>query len=79
MIPRDEYKSALAEAEHTAALLRAALQRVGVPEQEVSRVRALVTGRGRAYVEIGALPVGSAVALLDALPVETMRRLAEPR
>ncbi|MFD9486560.1 hypothetical protein [Streptomyces sp. NPDC059991] len=64
-----QYKSALAEAEHTVALLRAALQRAGVPEHEVSRVRALVTGKGRAYVEIGALPVGSAVALLNALPL----------
>lgn len=68
MIPMSQYKSALAEAEHTAALLRAALQRAGVPEHEVSRVRALVAGKGRAYVEIGALPIGSAVALLNALP-----------
>lgn len=69
MIPMAEYKSARAEAEHTAALLRAALKRAGVPEEESARVRALVTGKGRAYVEIGALPVGSAVKLLNALPL----------
>lgn len=67
MISMEQYRSALAEAEHTAALLRAALRRTGVPEQEVSRVRGLVTGRGRGYVEIGALSVGSAAVLLDAL------------
>jgi hypothetical protein len=64
-----QYKSARAEAEHTAALLRAALQRAGVTEDEAARVRALITGKGRAYVEIGALPVGSAVKLLNALPL----------
>ncbi|GGJ55412.1 hypothetical protein GCM10010121_077520 [Streptomyces brasiliensis] len=69
MIPMTQYKSARAEAEHTAALLRAALQRVGLPEEETARVRALVTGRGRAYVEVGALPLGSAVKLLNALPL----------
>lgn len=50
----DQYKSARAEAEHTAALLRAAMQRAGLPEHEAARVRVLVTGKGRAYVEIGA-------------------------
>ncbi|MFE9609318.1 hypothetical protein [Streptomyces sp. NPDC006012] len=64
-----EYKSARAEAEHTAALLRTALQRAGIPEHETTWVRALVTGKGRAYVEIGALPVGSAVKLLNVLPL----------
>ncbi|MFE9608044.1 hypothetical protein [Streptomyces sp. NPDC006012] len=64
-----EYKSARAEAEHTAALLRAALRRAGIPEHETVWVRALVTGKGRAYVEIGALPVGSAVKLLNGLPL----------
>lgn len=65
----DQYKSARAEAEHTAALLRAALQRAGISEDQASRVRPLVTGKGRAYVEIGALPIGSAVKLLNALPL----------
>jgi hypothetical protein len=65
----DRYKSARAEAEHTAALLRAALTRAGVPEETAGRVRALVTGKGRAYVEVGALPLESAVKLLNALPL----------
>ncbi|MBC9727669.1 hypothetical protein [Streptomyces sp. TRM68367] len=69
MIPMDQYKSARAEAEHTAALLRAALQRAGIPEHQAARVRALVTSKGQAYVELGALPVGSAVKLLNALPL----------
>ncbi len=73
MISMDQYKSARAEAEHTAALLRAALRRAGIPGDETARVRALVTGRGRAYVEIGALPVGSAVQLLNALPLTLVR------
>ncbi|MFJ7904082.1 hypothetical protein ACIQ6V_26930 [Streptomyces sp. NPDC096198] len=64
----DQYKSARAEAEHTAALLRAALRRAGLPEYEAARVRALITGKGCAYVEIGALPVSSAVKLLSTLP-----------
>ncbi|MFI6494924.1 hypothetical protein [Streptomyces sp. NPDC050564] len=68
MIPMDRYKSARAEAEHTAALLRAALTRAGIPEEAAARVRALVTGKGRAYVEVGALPLDSAVKLLNALP-----------
>jgi hypothetical protein len=63
-----QHKSARAEADHTVALLRAALQRAGIPEGEAARVRALVI-EGRAYVGIGALPVGSAVKLLDALPL----------
>jgi hypothetical protein len=63
-----QHKSARAEAEHTAALLRAALQRAGIPERGGARVRALVIG-GRAYVGVGALPVGSAVKLLNALPL----------
>lgn len=69
MIPIDQYKSARAEAEHTAALLRAALQRAGIPEREAARLRPLVTSKGRAYVEIGALPIASAVKLLNALPL----------
>lgn len=69
MIPMAEYKGARSEAEHTAALLRAALTRAGISEREAARVRALVTGKGRAYVEIGALPVGSVVKLLNALPL----------
>lgn len=68
-----EYKSARAEADHTAALLRAALHRAGVPERDTARVRSLVTNSGRAYVELGTLPVGSAVKLLDALPSEVPR------
>ncbi|MER6524059.1 hypothetical protein [Streptomyces sp. NPDC001508] len=72
MIPMDQYKSARAEAEHTTALLRAALQRAGLPAHEAARVRALVTGKGRAYAEIGALPIDSAVKLLNALPSESV-------
>ncbi|MCX4585299.1 hypothetical protein [Streptomyces sp. NBC_01481] len=62
-----QYKGSRAEAEHTAALLRAALMRAGIPEGGAAQVRALVTGKGRAYVEVGALPLGSAVKLLNAL------------
>jgi hypothetical protein len=63
-----QHKGSRAEADHTAALLRAALMRAGIPE-DAARVRALVTGTGRAYVEVGALPISSAVKLLNALPV----------
>ncbi|MEU3920823.1 hypothetical protein [Streptomyces sp. NPDC029004] len=66
MIPMAQYKSSRAEAEHTATLLRAALMRAGIPE-DAARVRALVTGKGRANVEVGALPISSAVKLLNAL------------
>ncbi|WP_149180231.1 hypothetical protein [Streptomyces sp. TRM49041] len=65
----DQYKSARAEAEHTAALLRAALRRAGIPEYEAARVHPMVTRNGRAYVEIGALSIGSAAKLLNALPL----------
>ena len=34
MIPMDQYKSARAEAEHIAALLRVALTYAGVPESD---------------------------------------------
>ncbi|MHC3815885.1 hypothetical protein [Streptomyces sp. DT9] len=69
MIPMDQYKSARTEADHVAGLLRAALVRAGIPELEASRVRGLVTGSGRAYIELGALRVGSAVKLCEALPL----------
>ncbi|MFG2650209.1 hypothetical protein [Streptomyces sp. NPDC048436] len=65
----DQYKSARAEADHVAALLRFALMRAGVPEGEAARVRGVVTGSGRAYVELGALRMGSAVKLCEALPL----------
>ncbi|MFD9563172.1 hypothetical protein [Streptomyces sp. NPDC059994] len=65
----DVYKRAWAEADHVADLLRAALVRVGVPEAEAARVRGLVTGSGCAYVELGALRMGSAVKLCEALPL----------
>ncbi|WP_159058831.1 hypothetical protein [Streptomyces caeruleatus] len=71
-----QHKSARAEADHTAALLRAALQRAGIPEREAARVRALVI-EGRAYVGIGALPVGSAVRLLEALPLALVKSDAD--
>lgn len=64
----DQYKSARAEAEHTAALLRAALRRAGIPEHEAARVRPMVKRIELAYVEIGALSVGSAGKLLNTLP-----------
>lgn len=67
MIPMEQYKSALAEAEHIAALLRAALARAGIAEAQAARVRPLVTGPGRGYVELGALHVKDAHRLLDAL------------
>ena len=68
MMPMPQYKSARAEADHLAALLRAALTRAGLPDADVSRVRGLVTGSGRAYVEVGALRITTALTLLDALP-----------
>ncbi|HET6354465.1 hypothetical protein [Streptomyces sp.] len=66
MIPMAQYKSSRAEAERTATLLRAALTRAGIPE-DAARVHALVTGKERAKVEVGALPISSAVKLLNAL------------
>ncbi|MFI1105624.1 hypothetical protein [Streptomyces melanogenes] len=63
----EQYKSTLAEAEHIAALLRVALARAGVTEAQAARVRPLVTGAGRGYVELGALHVKDAHRLLDAL------------
>ncbi|MFJ6573880.1 hypothetical protein ACIQNU_41455 [Streptomyces sp. NPDC091292] len=74
----DQYKAARAEADHLAALMRAALIRVGVPEAEVSRVRGFVTGSGRAYIELGALRVESAVRLREALPLDRDSTLAAP-
>ncbi|WHM38071.1 hypothetical protein [Streptomyces sp. BPTC-684] len=67
MISMENYKSTLAEAEHIAAVLRAALARAGIAENQAARVRPLVTGAGRGYVELGALRVGDAHRLLDAL------------
>ncbi|WP_189184057.1 hypothetical protein [Streptomyces albiflavescens] len=64
-----QYKSARAEAEHTAALLRAALIRAGIPGNDAVRVCALVSGKGRAYVEVGTFPLSSVVKLLNALPL----------
>lgn len=64
-----EFKSARAEAEHVAALLRAALQRAGVSEVEAGQVRAMVSGAGHAYVHLGALRVSAATKLLDTLPL----------
>ncbi|MFG2894993.1 hypothetical protein [Streptomyces sp. NPDC048248] len=78
MIPMKDYKSARAEAEHVAALLRAALQRAGVPETAVSSIRPLVSGTGRAYVEMGALRLGDATRLLDALPLDAPQPSAPP-
>ena len=63
----EQYKSTLAEAEHIAALLRVALARAGVAEAQAARVRPLVTGAGRGYVELGALYLKDAHRLLDAL------------
>ncbi|MEV5987614.1 hypothetical protein AB0L85_21790 [Streptomyces sp. NPDC052051] len=65
----EQYNGVRVEAEQTAALLRAALRRVGLPEHEATRVRAVVNSKGRAYVDIGALPLGSTVKLLNALPL----------
>ncbi|MFK8908846.1 hypothetical protein [Streptomyces sp. YS-3] len=65
----DEYKSAWAEVDQVASLVRAALLRAGVTEGEAARVRGLVTGSGRAYIELGALRLGSAVLLCQALPL----------
>jgi hypothetical protein len=77
MIPMAEYKSARAEADHTAALLRAALMRAGVPEREAARVRGLVTGSGRAYIELGALHISNAVKLCEALPLAQVGTTSE--
>ncbi|MGW2838176.1 hypothetical protein ACWCWD_10315 [Streptomyces sp. NPDC001493] len=63
----EEYKKSRREAEHAAALLRAALTRAGVPEDHVSHVRPLVTSTGRSYVEVGALRVRDVTALLEVL------------
>ncbi|WP_405809087.1 hypothetical protein OG729_30455 [Streptomyces sp. NBC_00210] len=65
----EEYKSARGEAEHVAALLRAALTRAGLPEDQVANVRPLVTSAGRSYVQLGALRLRDAVTLLEALPL----------
>ncbi|MEU5437663.1 hypothetical protein AB0G73_30400 [Streptomyces sp. NPDC020719] len=67
MIPMDQYKAVLAEAEHAAALLRNALTRVGITESQAARVRPLVASGGRGYVELGALGIADAHRLLDAL------------
>lgn len=69
MIPMDQYKSARTEADHIAGLMRAALIRAGLSEDDASRVRGLVTGNGRAYVEVGVLRVAAANTLLEALPL----------
>ncbi|UQA95083.1 hypothetical protein [Streptomyces halobius] len=63
-----QYKSARAEVDHIAALVRAALIRAGLSEDDVSQVRGRVTGNGRAFVDVGALRVGAAAKLLEALP-----------
>lgn len=63
----EEYKSTRAEAEHTAALLRAALKRVGISDDEVAKVRPVVTATGRAYVHFGAFQLRDAAAVLEAL------------
>ncbi|MCL7490104.1 hypothetical protein M8I34_01305 [Streptomyces sp. MCA2] len=70
-MPMAGYKSARAEAEHIAALLRAALMRAGIPETQVAQVRPQVTAAGRAYVHLGAFRIGDAGKLLDALPLDT--------
>ncbi|MGP9020104.1 hypothetical protein ACT1U9_17110 [Streptomyces sp. BR1] len=67
MIPMAQYKNALAEAEHIAALLRTALTRAGVTDSQAARVRPLVTSSGRGYVELGALGIADAHRLLDQL------------
>ncbi|GAA2933835.1 hypothetical protein [Streptomyces enissocaesilis] len=67
MIPMEQCKSARANAEHLAALLRSALRRAGIPDDEAGKVRPLVTATGRAYVQFGALPLRDAVKLLEAL------------
>ncbi|MGR8010375.1 hypothetical protein [Streptomyces hypolithicus] len=68
MIPMAQYKSARAEADHIAGLVRAALIRAGLSEDDASRVRGLVTGSGGAYVEVGTFRDGAAIKLLEALP-----------
>ncbi len=69
MTSLDQHKSTRAEADHLAALLREALLRAGVPEVEASKVRALVVHSGRAFIHLGALRIGSATKLLEALPL----------
>lgn len=64
-----QYKSARAEVEHIAALVRAALIRAGLSEDDVSQVRGRVTGNGCAYVDMGVLRVGAATKFLEALPL----------
>ncbi|MEC4015160.1 hypothetical protein [Streptomyces sp. H27-D2] len=64
-----QYKSAWAEADHFAGLIRAALIRAGLSEDDASRVRGLVTGTGCVYVELGTFRVGAATKLLEALPL----------
>ncbi|MGW3872793.1 hypothetical protein ACWEC4_21780 [Streptomyces sp. NPDC005055] len=68
----EEYKSVRAEADHLAALLRAALVRAGVPESETAKVRALVTAKGRAYVQVGVLRLPDANRLLEVLPLSQL-------
>lgn len=69
MISMDAYKNTRAEADHVAALVRAALLCTGVPEAEARRVRARVTATGRAQVELGALRLNAAMKLLEGLPL----------
>lgn len=69
MIPMAQYKSTRAEADHVAGLIRAALIRAGLTEDDASQVRSRVTGSGRAYVELGAFRIGAATKLLEALPL----------
>ncbi|RFU82882.1 hypothetical protein DY218_30550 [Streptomyces triticagri] len=78
MIPLHQYKSARAEADHLAGLIQAALLRAGVPEAEVSQVRALVARSGRAYIKFGALKIGSATKLLEALPLSEVQSVPSP-
>lgn len=67
MISMGQYKGSLAEADRVADLLRDALVRAGVPEEEAVRVRSLVTGAGRGCVELGPLHTASAAKLCEAL------------
>lgn len=69
MISVAAHKSTRAEAEHVAALLRAALVSAGVAEKDVQHIHAQVTASGRAYVELGSLRLSAAEKLLRALPL----------
>ncbi|MBT2489818.1 hypothetical protein J7E96_15105 [Streptomyces sp. ISL-96] len=78
MIPMEQYKSARADAEHLTTLLRSALTRAGISDDEAGKVRPLVTATGRAYVQFGALQLRDAVKLLEALALSrTAPRSAE--